>query len=209
MGTDRLTPTSFAILGQLALRSWTTYDLTAEMRRNLHYFWPRAESAIYAEVKRLAADGFARAEREPFGRRHRTVYSITPAGRQALETWLATPAKPYTLEFEGLLRVLLARFGTTEQVRAAVDEARAQADEMLAMAEAIAAEYRTGRAPFQEQVDVRGFVFDFLYSFARMMHDWAARTEAAVAAWDDLPLDERRSRGLHLIEAALTSDEAR
>ena len=30
-----LTTTSYAILGQLALRSWTTYELVAEMRRNL------------------------------------------------------------------------------------------------------------------------------------------------------------------------------
>jgi PadR family transcriptional regulator AphA len=39
------------------------------MRRNLHYFWPRAESNLYAEPKRLVEAGFAKARPEPVGRR--------------------------------------------------------------------------------------------------------------------------------------------
>lgn len=200
--SNRLTVTSYAILGQLALRPWTTYELTAEMRRNFHYFWPRAESAVYAEVKRLAADGLVHAERSFTGRRGRTTYSISPAGRRVLEAWLDTPPKPYVLEFEGLLRVIFARFGSTAQLRAALTQTQGQADELLRMADAIADEYQHGRAPFQEQVDVRAFVFDFLASFAHMMHEWALRTEAEIADWDDLSLEERQARGQQWLAAA-------
>jgi len=51
----RLTTTSCAILGQLALRRWPAYELIQEMRHNLHYFWPRAESGIYARCRSSTA----------------------------------------------------------------------------------------------------------------------------------------------------------
>ena len=39
----KLTPTSYAILGLLALRPWSAYELTKQVRRSLHFCWPRAE----------------------------------------------------------------------------------------------------------------------------------------------------------------------
>ena len=79
-----LTTTSYAILGLLALRSWTTYELAQQMDRALSRFWPRARSKLYEEPKKLVAHGLARATTEAVGRRPRTVYSITAKGRRAL-----------------------------------------------------------------------------------------------------------------------------
>jgi len=76
-----LTTTSYALLGLLNIRPWTTYELTQQMRRNLHYFWPRAESNLYAEAKRLVDGGLAETSSDPVGQRPRTVYSITDLGR--------------------------------------------------------------------------------------------------------------------------------
>src|SRR5947208_16333886 len=101
---ENLPTTSYAILGQLALRPWTTYELAGEIRRNFHYFWPRAESGIYAEIKRLAARGLVTAELTYVGKRARKTYSITPAGRAAFDAWMTAPIKAHALEFEGLLR---------------------------------------------------------------------------------------------------------
>ncbi|HEY7031472.1 MAG TPA: helix-turn-helix transcriptional regulator [Thermomicrobiales bacterium] len=202
---DDLTTTSYAILGQLALRSWSTYELAQEMRRNVHYFWPRAESRIYAEVKRLAARGLVRAERGFVGRRPRTTYAVTDAGRAAFVAWLATPPKPYALECEPLLRVFFGLFGDSTELAAAVDRARAQAAELLRMGDGIAREYAAGRAPFQDHLEVRGFVFDFLYGFARMVHDWADRTGAELAARHDLPPAARAERALAVIERSLAA----
>jgi DNA-binding PadR family transcriptional regulator len=199
---DALTTTSYAILGQLALRSWSTYELAREMRRNLHYFWPRAESRIYAEVKRLADRGLVVAAHSFVGRRRRTTYAITPAGRDALAGWLATPARPYALEFEGLLRVLLGRFGTTEQLLAAVRAAGEQAGELLGMGDRIAREYAEGRAPFQDEIETRAFVFDFLYGFAVTVRDWAERTEHELAEARTLAGEQRVARSLAVIDRA-------
>ena len=54
-----LTTTSYAILGLLAVRPWSTYELTRQMDRSLGRFWPRAESKLYEEPKKLAAQGLA------------------------------------------------------------------------------------------------------------------------------------------------------
>ena len=202
---DELTTTSYAILGQLALRPWTTYALTREMGRNFHFFWPRAESAIYAEVKRLAARGLATAEREHVGQRQRTSYAITPAGQQALAAWLATPAKDFVLEGEVLLRVFFAGFGTQEQLLAALEQARVQAEALLRVGEAIGREAQAGQAPFQEQVAVRAFVFDFLWSYGRTIQRWAERTQAEVATWGERSPEERQAQGVEIIARAMES----
>src|SRR5947209_20628850 len=101
--TSALTTTSYALLAQLALRPWSAYELAVQQERYLRFFWPRAARALYNELKRLDALGFARAEKSFVGRRARTVYSLTDAGRAALTAWLDTPVTPLGLEFEGLL----------------------------------------------------------------------------------------------------------
>jgi len=82
--TKRLSTTSFAVLGLLALRPWTTYELAHEMQRSVHQVWPRAESGLYEEPKLLVARRLARAKHELVGRRPRTTYSITAKGRREL-----------------------------------------------------------------------------------------------------------------------------
>ena len=83
-----LTTTSYALLGQLALRPWTPYALAAEMRRNLRYFWPRAERGIYAELKRLARARPGDRRGEPDRTSTRTTYAITPAvARRSRPGW--------------------------------------------------------------------------------------------------------------------------
>ena len=57
---SRLSTTSYAVLGLLSLRSWTTYELAQQMGRSLDRIWPRAESKVYEEPKKLVANGYAR-----------------------------------------------------------------------------------------------------------------------------------------------------
>ena len=37
-----LTSTSYALLGLLAVKPWTTYELAQQMDRTMSRFWPRA-----------------------------------------------------------------------------------------------------------------------------------------------------------------------
>ena len=78
------------------------------MDRTLNRFWPRARSKLYEEPKKLVAQGLAEATAGAHGRRPRTVYSITPAGRRALAAWLAAgqrrPGLRVRAHPQGLLR---------------------------------------------------------------------------------------------------------
>ena len=60
--TSRPTATSFAILGLLGIQPWTAYELVLQSRRSLHWFWPRSEAHLYAELKRIVERGHAQAE---------------------------------------------------------------------------------------------------------------------------------------------------
>src|SRR5688572_24145566 len=118
---DDLTVTSYAILGLLAIQAWTTYELAQQMQRGLRNFWPRAESRIYEEPKRLVALGLARASNEMTGQRPRTIYRITPKGRRWLARWLeADGGGGPQLEFELLVKVWLAEHGTRSGAQQAV-----------------------------------------------------------------------------------------
>src|SRR3954452_23614350 len=112
----QLTTTSYAILCLLAIQPWSMYALAKQMRRDLHYVWPRAESNIYVEPKRLVNLGLARAELQRVGQRPRTIYSITAKGRTALKRWLRTESTPSRYESETLLKILFGNYGTKDDL---------------------------------------------------------------------------------------------
>jgi len=195
-----LTTTSYAILGHLAMRPWTMYDLARQMRRNVHYFFPRAESQVYAEPRRLVGLGLATSRTEAAGRRKRTVYEITDAGREALSRWLSEPvSKGPLLEFEGLLRVFLSPLGTTSDLTATLDAVRHDIDGLLQLAERIRLEYLEGRAPFQRYVLTRSMIYDFLFGFAELVDGWAERSQARIARWSEQSDGESLAEALEII----------
>src|ERR671931_2858155 len=132
-----LTTTSYAVLAQLALRPWSTYELAQQRVRYFRYVWPRAESAIYREVKRLDAMGLVAAKREYVGKRPRTVYSITETGRQVLREWLDTPVSPFAMDFEAMIPLFIAPLGTKQQLAATLQQVRDDAQEMRALSGAV------------------------------------------------------------------------
>lgn len=97
--------TTFGLLGMLASRSWTGYELTQQLSRSLRFVWPSSEGHLYREQKKLADLGWATVEKEPAGRRTRKRYTITPEGRNALREWLSTEPGEPRIEIEGILRL--------------------------------------------------------------------------------------------------------
>ena len=183
--TPELTTTSYAILGLLAIKPWTTYELTQQMDRGMSRFWPRATSKLYEEPKKLVSRGLARAAVETSGRRNRTVYSITPKGRRALQAWSARPGAGPHLEFEVLLKVFFAEHGLKEDLLASLEAARAWADERSAENIAIARGYATGEGPFPDRLAHTLLVGRFLADFEDMIRRWASWAEGVVEAWPD------------------------
>lgn len=191
------TITRYAILGQLSLRDWSSYQLARSMARTLRWFWPRAESGIYAEAKRLQAEGLATARPAPAedgSRRTRTVYSLSPAGRRHLRAWLATPPATVQLFIEPFLRVHLARGGTTDDLRASVQAAEQAADDLLRTAVEVAEEFLAGRHLFQQDLALRGLLFDGLWGQGLALKQWAITARQELARWPGLDGDEAAQR---------------
>lgn len=180
-----LTTTSYAILGLLALRDHTTYELTKQMQRTIGYIWPRAERKLYDEPKRLVAAGYAEAVQDLVGRRRRTTYSITPAGREALARWLGTEPAPPALEFEGMLRVLFADQGGIDQLRhslqAIATEAAARRAHFADMATGILA--TGGEYPHRAHVNALGM--RFMTAYFEQITAWSDWALGEIDGWDD------------------------
>jgi DNA-binding PadR family transcriptional regulator len=122
-----LTPTSCALLALLSIRPWSAYDLTGYMRGStLRAVWPRAESRIYAEVKRLEASGLASSHVERQGGRKRSVYSINAEGEAALRDWLQSPSKRFVYESEAMLKIAYADKGGLDDLLATLASIRSE-----------------------------------------------------------------------------------
>jgi DNA-binding PadR family transcriptional regulator len=180
----QLSPTSYALLGLLALRSWTTYELAQQAERSLRYLYPRAERHLYAEAKRLAAAGLAETEVHYTGKRRSTTYRITPDGRAAVGAWLASPVAPPVLEAEVLLRAFFADLGTTDDLIAALDAAAEQSRAAQRDLAEFARARLAGDAPFLERNSVVVLAMRFVVEFHREMEAWATWAAAEVAAWE-------------------------
>lgn len=185
---DELTVTSYAILGLLALQPWTTYELAQQMGRSLSHFWPRAQSRIYEEPKRLVKLGLARASSEFTGQRPRTVYTITAKGRRSLRRWLeeAGGAGPQ-LEFELLLKVFLSENGTKAGALANIAAIQRWADDSTVENITFAREFHELRGPFPQRLAQIVLIGKFLTDFADMVGAWADWAEGVVSRWPDDP----------------------
>lgn len=140
-------PAAFGLLGLLASRSWTGYELTQQVRRSLRYVWPVSEGHLYREQGRLVDEGWVTITEEPAGRRTRKRYTITDAGRAALRAWLATPPEEPHLQVEGVLRAFYADQGTTTDLVDAMTATAAQARGMLGDLGAFISDYLDESGP--------------------------------------------------------------
>jgi PadR family transcriptional regulator, regulatory protein AphA len=181
---DDLTPTSYAMLGLLALRPWTTYELAKQMQRSVHWFWPRAERKLYDEPKRLAALGLAVATPVMTGRRASSVYEITGDGREALRSWLAGPdAAAPLVEIETLLRVFFADGAGTAVLTANIARLRSDAEVALAGLGIMAAGSAVGDDAFPERRATNALSMELIVRLHEAMRDWADWADAEVATW--------------------------
>jgi PadR family transcriptional regulator AphA len=196
MSTPPLTTTSYAVLGLLSVKPWTSYELTQQMDRSLGRVWPRAVSKLYEEPKKLAAHGLAHPATEQNGRRTRTVYTITAQGRQALAEWLHHPGAGPVLEFEQLLKVFFAENGTRTDLLATLAAAQAWARARCAESLAIGEQYATGSGPFPERLPELQLTSRFLTDFYLLVAHWAHWAAGIVETWPDEPRRAKPDRDI-------------
>lgn len=198
-------PTTYGLLGMLAVRSWTGYEMTTQLQRSLRFVWPSSAGHLYREQKKLVDLGWATVEDEPSGARTRKRYSITPDGERALRAWLATEPQAPNFEIEGMLRLFHGDHGSVADLVAALEATAASATAMRDELVGYAKEYLEeggplsmlehgiggpdgriefrGREMFPERLHVIALVIDGTTRMLDTLASFAAETAAEAGAW--------------------------
>lgn len=80
-----------AVLGLLAEKPASGYDLKRRFERSMRHVWAATQSQVYTELGKLADDELIHMSAE--GARGRKVYAITQKGRDELMRWIREPAR--------------------------------------------------------------------------------------------------------------------
>ena len=167
------------------MKPWTTHELVQQVDRSMRRIWPRAQSKLYEEPKKLVAHGFARAADDSVGRRRRTRYTITAKGRRALAAWLQQPGDGPVLEFEQLLKISFSDSGTKADILANLDATRRwvldQNEENLATGRA----YLEGRGLFPQRAALNQLGGRFLTEFYATVARWVEWASDIVKDWPE------------------------
>src|SRR5277367_3820835 len=100
---------AYLVLGMIATGCRSGYEISKNAEITSRFFWAAGDGQIYPQLRRLAADGLIRGEREVRGEREKNVYELTDTGHDALREWLLSdePAM-WELRDEGLLKLFFA-----------------------------------------------------------------------------------------------------
>lgn len=202
----KISTTSYALLGLLAIEPLSAYDLTKYMRRSaLARLWPRTEASIYREPKILESLGLACSHTTATGARTRTVYSITPAGTRALRAWLATPSSPMTFECEAAVKAFFADAGDLSTLRSTLrdiaDEPTGSGQKALGIARDLAA----GRVRYPNRLHLSAMAADLIVEINLAHVRWARRWLARTQHWESSRLDTTAEQDARRALSSITS----
>ncbi len=141
--TTELTTTEGVVLGLLAERERSGYDLLKRAEGSVAHMWSPAKSQLYAVLPRLVESGLARRRNvRQSSRPDKQVYRLTPKGREAVRHWLeAAPPKTWD---ELLLKVFFARLCSRAALLQQLEEYAEVQRALLAEYEAIKPATRFG-----------------------------------------------------------------
>lgn len=97
-----------AILGLLAVRPMSGYDLSRSYRRALQQIWYAPLGQIYPTLRKMQRDGLLRVTvKVQHDRPNRKVYSLTSEGRKLLVSWLSQSAMLPRMHHEFIHKLFL------------------------------------------------------------------------------------------------------
>ena len=103
-----LSATGKVILGMLAARPRSGYEIKQLVDSSARFFWAASYGQIYPELKRLEEADLITGADASQGNRQRTVFTLTAKGRRAAREWIAGAPEVFELRDEGLLELFFA-----------------------------------------------------------------------------------------------------
>ncbi|MFI0717914.1 PadR family transcriptional regulator [Streptomyces sp. NPDC021224] len=165
-----------AVLGLLADRTASGYDLMKLFDSSLANVWPATQSQVYGELGKLASAGLLEVAAE--GPRGRKEYTITDRGLAELRTWLIETRPDRTRRSDTLLRVfflgLLSRVEAVTYLSLEADSAASEHAEL----ERLEASVDWG----EDRISVHGrLALEYGLRLTVMRQEWAEWARGQVA----------------------------
>lgn len=157
------------------------YDLKRFVDESVRHFWTESFGQIYPILRRLESEGLVeRQAGESTGARERIVYSITPAGRDALGRWVGEPARFEVGRVEILLKLFFARNGPPGTAERLLRVYRGELQDRLSQYSTIEQRLQAERATF---ADLPYWLATLSYGkhVSRALADWCDESLAALS----------------------------
>jgi DNA-binding PadR family transcriptional regulator len=136
-----LSATAKVILGMLAAKPRSGYEIKQLVDSSARFFWAASYGQIYPELKKLEKARLIAGDDSSTGGRQRTTFRLTAEGKCAAREWISRPPEILEVRDEGLLKLFFA--GSIEPKRAAeiarerAASSRAKAAQLRAIAEQV------------------------------------------------------------------------
>ncbi len=163
-----------AVLGLLARRPSTGYELTRTFDRSLRTSWHASHSQIYPELAKLEAAGLV--EVLGHGARRSKTYGITPEGRTELRRWLVEAVPDRSQRSESGLRLFLTPLLEPTDRQSSYKRDLAQVEDDLAALQQLRTDADNAADPeiFAPQIELG-------IRINHVLQDWLREQIAAVA----------------------------
>ena len=136
-----LSATGKVILGMLAARPRSGYEIKQLVDSSARFFWAASYGQIYPELKKLEKAGLITGDDSSRGARQSTTFRLTAEGKRAAREWIRKPPEVLETRDEGLLKLFFAgsidpkRAAEIARERAAIS--RAKAEQLRGIADAL------------------------------------------------------------------------
>jgi DNA-binding PadR family transcriptional regulator len=183
-----LSDSCLAVLGLIAIRPTSGYDLAAFADRSIAYFWSIPRSQLYRELARLEKlDLIVGTHVAQTSAPDKRIYEITETGRAVLAEWVESPTIPAVKSKNGfLLKVFMARHVRPQALRPLLRAYRESVELQLADLQAIVDQLADRPAARFGRLTAR---WGFLHAQASLA--WLDEAEALVTSQSD-SADSRR-----------------
>lgn len=138
------------ILGLLAYRDASLYDLKKTMEQSTTMFYNTSIGSIHPALQKLQKQGFVQSHEEATGKRIKKVYQRTSTGADAFQTWISEPVAVFKTRDEGMLRLFYMghiKGDVSAHIQIYIDEA----DQWINMLEAMLAAQDIAKIPKKHQ----------------------------------------------------------
>lgn len=190
----KLNTTSYAILGLLSKKDWPSYEITQHYRNSaLFSCWPRAESYLYKEQKKLLSADLIKPANDR-NKERRTIYTITPQGEKLLNDWLAdtNTCGQFHYEYESLVKFLFSDFnGDPSQIEYVNNITK---DAIKDAKEVIEALKKHQNSNPDEHSALNIYVLRFLVDLVELRIHWAKNIHYRLSHAKDLPSSSEKAK---------------